>query len=91
MSVVSLHQAKPFENVVESLRLLANRIEQGEVDWPVTTCVVIIGHTDSEIPDKETRMHYQQSYWETYGYGPRSDTFTVRGLLASALKNWEHE
>ena len=90
MSVVSLHQPKPLDNVADSLRRLADLLEAGEHgDWPVTSCVVLIGHTDAEIPSDG--MHLQACYWQTYGYGPRTDTFTIRGLLATALRKWESE
>lgn len=89
MTVVQLHKPPACADVVATLRRIADDIEKGEHgDWPVTTCVVVIGHSDAETNDGETRM--QRSYWDTYGLGPRCDSFTVRGLLSTVLSRWNH-
>lgn len=88
MSIVALHKAKPCDDVVSGLRGLADRIEAGEVDWPVTTCIVVIGHTERESLPDDDGICLQGSRWDTYGYGPRTDIFTSRGLLMTAMKNW---
>ena len=87
MTVVALHKPKPCDDVVSGLRGLADRIERGEIDWPVTTAVVVLGHTDAERPAGEDGVSLQQNHWDTYGYGPRTDSFTVRGLLATVIHN----
>jgi hypothetical protein len=90
MSVVQLHQPAPCNDVVETLRRIADDIEsRRHGDWPVTTAIVVIGHTDSEVNDGDNRI--QQNYWQTYGAGPRCDAFTTRGLLATVLSRWGHD
>lgn len=87
MKVVQLHKPPPCADVVATLRRIADDIEAGRHgDWPVSTAVVVIGHSDAEYNDGETRM--QRSYWDTYGAGPRADSFTVRGLLATVISRW---
>ncbi len=90
MSILALHTPKPADNVVHGLRKLADMIEAGEFTYPVTTCVAVIGHTDGETPIGDGR-YAQESHWNVFGYGPRNDTFTVRGLLASALRDWDND
>lgn len=87
MSVIQLQQSKPCSDIPATLRRLADEIERGETEFsPVTTCVVVLGHTSSErLVDGELQ---EQADWSTYGMGPRCDTFTVRGLMASALRSW---
>lgn len=89
MTVLKLHQPKPTNDVVRTLRRIADEIEAGELEWPVTTAVLIVGHSDAEVPIAGGELR-QQSYWTTYGMGPRSDSFTVRGLVASAMRQWNH-
>lgn len=90
MTVVQLHKSAPCEDVVATLRRIADDIENGEHgDWPVSTAVVVIGHSDSEVNDGENRI--QRSYWRTFGAGPRADSFTVRGLLMTVISRWSHD
>lgn len=87
-NILQLHQPKPCNDVASSLRRLADQIEAGEHgDWPVTTCIVVLGHTDAEYPASDG-MLVQSNHWGTYGFGPRTDIFTTRGLLATAIRNW---
>lgn len=89
--VVQLRQERPADNVSASLRALADEIESGKHgDYPVTTCVVLIGHTDSEVLIGNGELA-QATFWSTRGYGPRCDAFTVRGLMATALRKWSSE
>lgn len=91
MSVVSLHRDHPANDVVGSLRRLADEIEAGEHgDWPVTTCVVMLGHTDGERPVEDEQIE-QRAYWDTRCFGIRSGVFTVRGLIASVMRKWGSE
>ncbi|QPQ55590.1 hypothetical protein IC614_03030 [Allosphingosinicella flava] len=89
MSVVQLHQPKPREEVVSTLRRIADELENGALEWPVTTAVLICGHSDAEIPMGDGTFA-EQNYWTTYAMGPRSSSFTVRGLVASAMRQWNH-
>jgi hypothetical protein len=90
VSIVQLFKPPPCQDIVESLRSIADEIEAGNHgDWPVTSCVVVLGHTDNEIEDDGVR--YQASYWHTYGLGPRADSFTLRGLLATVIQRWGHD
>lgn len=91
MSIIQLHQSKPCNDVASTLRTIADRIEAGEHgDWPVTTCVVLLGHTDNEVPIGDGILS-QQGHWDTYGAGPRCDIFAVRGLMATCLRSWGHD
>lgn len=71
------------------LRKTADSIEAGEIDFPVTTAVLVLGHTDSERPEGGQLL--QESFWQTFGFGPRTDSFTVRGLLNTVLTQWGHD
>lgn len=90
MNVVPLRPAKPCDDIAGSLRRLADDIE-ADSDHPITTCVVVMGHTDAETNPDENGSCYASTYWRVHGYGPRTDTFTVRGLLASATREWDSE
>lgn len=74
---------KPFapDDIVTGLRGLADRIEAGEYGLQ-TTCLVVLGHTDSKADADGDMVH--SSDFEMVGYGPRCDTFTTRGLLLTA-------
>lgn len=90
-AVIQLHQDKPAaDDVVAALRSVADNIEAGNVEFPVTTCVLVLGHTDSEVPCGDGDLG-QSIFWRTYGMGPRTDTFTVRGLMATVLNRWGHD
>lgn len=87
-SVIQLHETPPCADAAATLRRIADDIEAGEHgDWPVTTAVLVIGHTDAEVPEGDVRV--QRSYWHTYGAGPRCDVYTVRGLLMTAITRWD--
>lgn len=90
MSVVQLLRPKPCGDVVTTLRKIADDIEAGKFDWPVTTAVLICGHTDAEVPVGDDTLA-EQSYWTTFATGPRTDSFTVRGLVQSAMRRWNHD
>lgn len=85
--VVSLQQQAPSVNdVVATLRRIADQVEAGEIEFPVTTAVLLLGHTDKEklVGDE---LH-QNTHWTTFGFGPRNDMFTCRGLMITALNRW---
>jgi hypothetical protein len=86
LSVVQLHKPAPCEDIVRTLRVIADEIESGEhpaAEWPATTAVLILGH-ESQRPEDESVM-MSRSAWTTHGFGPRHDIFTVKGLLATVL------
>jgi hypothetical protein len=88
--VVSLHKGIPADDIPAGLRRLADTIEAGMVDdMPViTTAVVVLGHSADKLeagrPGEEGEVAHQSS-WAMYGFGPRCDTFTIRGLLATSV------
>lgn len=86
-SVLSLHKAAVQDDIVAGLRSLADSIERGEVgDMPViTTCVVALGHSSVTSGSDDCLLHDVTS--DMYSWGPRKDVFTVRGLLATILKD----
>lgn len=84
MSVLQLKKPIAADDVTAGLRGLADRIEAGEIEFPVSTCLVILGHT-KEGWEGDNVIH--SSDHELFGYGPRCDTFTVRGLLTTAVLN----
>lgn len=89
MTVVQLHKQSPCAEIPATLRRIADDIEAGDHgDWPVTTAVLVLGHTDAEYLVDDERV--QRNYWTTFGLGPRADIFTVRGLLATVLSRWSH-
>lgn len=90
MTILQLHIPRPADDVVQALRDIADDIEAGEVAFPVTTAVVVLGHTDSEVPCGDGDLG-QTLFWRTFGVGARNDTFTIRGLLATVLNRWGHE
>lgn len=82
---VNLKKTVPAEDICRGLRRLADAIEAGtEVDWPVTTCLVVIGHTESVLKGE---IIEDTSHVASYGFGPRCDPFTVAGLLTCALED----
>lgn len=90
MSVVSLYPGKPADDVAATLRRIADEVEGGEFSWPVTTACLILGYTDAEIRMGGDLLA-EQSYWTTYAMGPRTDNFTVRGLVSSAMRQWNYD
>lgn len=91
-NVVSLHAGIPADDIVAGLRRLADTIEAGEVeDIPVvTTAAVVLGHTSQSKEAGENGEEGQvihKSYFALYGFGPRCDTYTIRGLLATAASS----
>jgi hypothetical protein len=89
-NVLQLHKSVPADEVVGTLRRIADDIEGGSLEWPVTTAVLICGHTDGEVTLSDGSLA-EESYWTTYVMGPRTSTFTVRGLVASAMRKWNHD
>jgi hypothetical protein len=71
---------KPFapDDIPAGLRKLADQIEAGEYGLR-TTCLVVLGHTGERLDGDGDKVH--GSDYEMFGYGPRCDTFTTRGLL----------
>lgn len=88
MTILQLHKPKPCDNVVDGLRRLVDEIEAGEFDWPVTTCIVALGHTGAESAPDSDGLCYQEANWQTRGYGPRTDRFTSIGLLSTIITDW---
>jgi hypothetical protein len=90
--IVQLRQERPIDNVSASLRRLADEIEKGEHGkWPVTTCAVLLGHTDSPSNPDADGWQYSDYHFDTRGYGPRNDPFTVCGLMAVCLQKFTSE
>lgn len=90
--IIQLRQERPIDNVSASLRRLADEIEKGEHgEWPVTTCVVLLGHVDSPGNPDDEGWVYLKCHFDTRGYGPRNDPFTTRGLMATCLREWTSE
>ena len=84
MTVVQLHKAAPCEDLIETLRSIADDLEKGSgPDWPVTTAVLVLGHSARKPAGEDEVM--EETRWRTYGIGPRADVFTCRGLLASVI------
>lgn len=71
---------KPFapDDIPAGLRHLAELIEAGEYGLK-TTCLVVLGHTGDRMSESGDKLH--QEAYELFGYGPRCDAFTTRGLL----------
>lgn len=83
--ITLLHKEPVQSDIVTGLRNLADKIEKGEVeDMPViTTCVLALGHTHDKLYDNGELGH--SATYDLYSWGPRCDTFTVRGLLQTCL------
>lgn len=77
MSVVPIRPAVGAEDIAATLRRIADQYEAGEYGL-ATTCLVVMGHT-SDRP--ENGGVAQSNTFEMFGLGPRTDIFTVRGLL----------
>jgi hypothetical protein len=80
-NIVAIQKSFAPDNIVAGLRKLADQIEDGEYGLR-TTCLVVLGHTDDRIDADGDKRH--SSDFELFGYGPRCDTFTTRGLLLTA-------
>lgn len=83
MTVVALHKEKPCSDVTATLRRIADEIEAGDIPWPVTTAIVVLAHRDEKPTGESSFLEHEQ--WQTYGFGPRCDTFTCRGVLATVI------
>jgi hypothetical protein len=86
LKVVELRPKAPCEDIVATLRVIADDIEAGRHDagsWPATTAILILGHA-SERPDGPD-VTLAKYHWHTHGFGPRNDIFTCRGLLATVI------
>ncbi len=87
-NVVALKPTRPCESLVATLRRIADEIEQGEEPW--ATGVLLLGNLGPERDDGDGG-YSEDMTWRTYGFGPRNDIFTVRGLMATCLNRWNHE
>lgn len=67
----------PPDDIVSTLRKIAEGYEKGDFGFS-TTCVVVLGHTEDKMIDGEK---YDHDHYEMFGCGPRCDIFTIRGLL----------
>ena len=65
------------------LRLIADDIEHGEYDFPISTCVVLLAHADNE--HEQDGIMVEPYYYESHACGPRADVFTVRGVVSTIL------
>ena len=81
MSVVPIRQPVGAENIPATLRRIADHLETGEHGL-VTTCLVVTGHT-TDRPAEDGQI-MQAGTFDLFGLGPRTDIFTVRGLLLTA-------
>lgn len=78
--VVQLHKGLPRDDIPATLRRIADSIENDEYG-PVTTGIVCLGHSwQKPDPDDKTLSLAQWSH-EIFAFGPRTDVFTVAGLL----------
>jgi hypothetical protein len=85
MTVVQLREAAPAQNIAATLRRIADDLESGKHGL-ITTAVLCLGHTTDQPPkDGETAHGCEHAI---FGLGPRVDIFTVRGLLATCLKEF---
>lgn len=74
---------KPFapDDIVAILRRTADRLEAGELGL-MTTCAIVLGHTtEGTVKDG---IRFDGMDYKLFGAGPRSDLFTMRGLLLTA-------
>lgn len=78
-NVVEIKKPWAPEDIVKGLRNLADEIEAGEIAL-TTTCIVALGHTTDH---REGDEIMRGSSYSLFGFGPRCDTFTMRGLLLS--------
>ena len=85
--IISLAKIAPQTDIVKGLRNLADLIETKSDDVPavISTCVVILGHTEKKLLDNNEIEH--SSIWDRWCWGPRNDIFTIRGLLATVLRD----
>lgn len=86
--ILTLHKTPEQTDIIRGLRALADRLEQEGAeayDMPlVTTCVCVLGHTTKELLANGEIVH--ETWSEVFGWGPRNDAFSVRGLLATAIR-----
>lgn len=80
MTVVNLAAEKSYDPaIISGLRALADMLERGEgIDVPVTTCVILMGH--SAVVEGQPYLRFAK-----WALGPRVDPFTVTGLMTVAL------
>jgi hypothetical protein len=84
-NVISLERGYPAQDISATLRRIADSIDAGEYGV-ITTCVVCTGHTE-EKPSDIPCERLMRNEVNTFAAGPRTDVFTVRGLLLSCAGN----
>lgn len=83
MTVVALRQEAPCGEISATLRRIADQIDGGDIEWPISTAVLVLAHRE-ERPDGDEQT-IERTYWRTYGMGPRRDSFTCKGVLAEVI------
>lgn len=88
--IVTLHTPPAQADIVRGLRSLADRLEQdgaaGEGMDAITTVMVLLGHSNSKPSNDGSGDLDQSCQWQLYSWGPRTDPFTTRGLLATVMR-----
>lgn len=88
MQVVELHPRHPCEDLVQGLRNIADEIEAGSFEFDPNIAVILLA-MESQSRDGHG---FNQSYqWQTHALGERASYFTVKGLMGSALANFDGE
>lgn len=86
MNIVPLHKEHDCENLAVTLRNIADDIEAGNYDFEPTIAVVVLGMESQRRDADGIAVRYQ---WQTHGLGEKAGFFVTRGLLASALQDFD--
>lgn len=87
-NVIELRSGIPDDDIAATLRRYADHIEVGDISFPVTTAILVLGHSETRNVSDGLE---QTQFWETVPMGPRVDGFTVRGLLATVMNRWRDD
>ncbi len=84
MSVITQLRPEPAGDVVKALRKIADQLEQGDFGEPISTALLILGHTGGAQP-KPGGGYTRSLATRVYAMGTRTDPFTIRGLVEVAF------
>lgn len=87
MNVVPLHHEVDAFDLAKALRNIADEIERDAYTFTPTKAVLVLAD-ESERLDAGGDI-IASFNWQTHGLGKGVGVFAARGILASALNDWE--
>lgn len=85
MNVVELRPNHNCLDIVKGLRAIADDIEAGAYGFEPELAAIVLGFDQQKLERDGVAVRYG---WQTHGLGEKATAFTTRGLLASALNDF---